>query len=97
MEPEVRHYCGLCGVVNHVDAAELTYLGLYAQQHRGQESAGICATDGQRLVRLAGMGLVTDAISQLELDKLRAPMAIGHVRYSTTGSSHESNIQPLVE
>ncbi len=96
MEPEVRHYCGLCGVVNHADAAELTYLGLYAQQHRGQESAGICAADGSKLVRLAGMGLVTDAISQQDLEKLRAPMAIGHVRYSTTGSTHESNIQPLL-
>jgi amidophosphoribosyltransferase len=96
MEPEARHHCGLFGIVNHPDAAQLTYLGLYAQQHRGQESAGICAADGQRLVRLAGMGRVTDAITQGELEKLHDPMAIGHVRYSTTGSCQEANIQPLL-
>jgi len=95
MVPDVRHHCGLFGIANHPDAAELTYLGLYAQQHRGQESAGICLADGTQLYRLAGMGLVTDAIDQRELDKLRHPLAIGHVRYSTTGSCHESNVQPL--
>ena len=96
MVPEIRHYCGLFGVANHPDAAQLTYLGLYAQQHRGQESAGICAADGETLCRVAGMGLVTDAIDQGELGKLHRPMAIGHVRYSTTGSNRESNIQPLL-
>ncbi len=96
MVPEVRHHCGLFGIVNHPDAARLSYLGLYAQQHRGQESAGICTMDGQAITRLAGMGLVTDAIDQHELDQLRHPMAIGHARYSTTGSCNESNIQPLL-
>ncbi len=96
MTREVRHYCGLFGIAGHPDAAQLTYLGLYAQQHRGQESAGICASNGRRIVRLAGMGLVTDAISQAELQDLRTPLAIGHVRYSTTGSCSESNIQPLL-
>lgn len=96
MIDEVRHNCGLFGIVNDPDAVQLTYLGLYAQQHRGQESAGICASDGRHLVRLAGMGLVTDAIGQEALDRLRCPIAIGHVRYSTTGSSSESNIQPLL-
>jgi amidophosphoribosyltransferase len=96
MVPAIRHYCGLFGIANHEDAPQLTYLGLYAQQHRGQESAGICTADGHRLYRLAGLGLVTDAINQVELERLRHPLAIGHVRYSTTGSSSEANVQPLV-
>jgi len=91
----IRHHCGLFGIVNHPDAAELTYLGLYAQQHRGQESAGICTAGGQNVQRVAGVGLVTDAIKQAELQKIKNSMAIGHVRYSTTGSCSESNVQPL--
>jgi amidophosphoribosyltransferase len=92
----IRHHCGLFGIVNHPDAAELTYLGLYAQQHRGQESAGICTADGQSIVRTAGLGLVTDAIAQKDLHAMQNPIAIGHVRYSTTGSCSESNVQPLL-
>jgi len=93
---EVRHYCGLFGISNHADAAELTYLGLYAQQHRGQESAGICTSDGRRILRRAGMGLVSDAIQEADLAALHNPRAIGHVRYSTTGSSCSENAQPLL-
>ncbi len=93
---DVRHYCGLFGIVGHPSAAELTYLGLYAQQHRGQESAGICSSDGRTIIRRAGMGLVTDAISEANLAELRNPMAVGHVRYSTTGSCREANAQPLL-
>ncbi|MFH1748461.1 MAG: amidophosphoribosyltransferase [Planctomycetota bacterium] len=96
MVPEIRHHCGLFGIVNHPDATRLCYLGMYAQQHRGQESAGICTLDGQRITRLAGLGLVTDAIDQRQLNRLQHPMAVGHVRYSTTGSCSESNIQPLL-
>jgi len=96
MSAEIRHYCGLFGIANHPDAAELTYLGLYAQQHRGQESAGITTSDGRRLQRRGALGLVTDAISQRDLVDIRAPMAIGHVRYSTTGSCSVSNAQPLL-
>ncbi len=92
----VRHYCGLFGVAGHVDAAQLTYLGLYAQQHRGQESAGIAVSNGRTLQRRAGMGLVTDAIPQRDLESLSGALAIGHVRYSTTGSCSESNCQPLL-
>ena len=92
----VKHYCGLFGIVNHPDAAELTYLGLYSQQHRGQESAGICTADGQTVQRAAGMGLVIDAISQPRLREIKNSIAIGHVRYSTTGSCNESNAQPLL-
>lgn len=94
--PDVRHHCGLFGIVNHPDAAELTYLGLYAQQHRGQEAAGICSADGRLVQRRAGVGLVTDALNDADLKALRAPMAIGHVRYSTTGSSQSANVQPLL-
>ena len=96
MTPKVQHHCGLFGIANHDDAAQLTYLGLYAQQHRGQESAGICVADGERVMRVAGMGLVTDAIEQRELEGLRGRLAIGHVRYSTTGSSSAANVQPLM-
>lgn len=92
----IRHYCGVFGVANHPDATELTYFGLYAQQHRGQESAGICSADGRRVQRHGGVGLVTDAIKQSDVERLRNPMAIGHVRYSTTGSCSESNAQPLL-
>lgn len=93
---EARHYCGLFGVFNHTDAAELTYVGLYAQQHRGQEAAGICSSNGRLLRRHSGLGLVTDAISEADLRELRNPHAIGHVRYSTTGSCSEANAQPLL-
>lgn len=92
----VRHYCGLFGIAHHPDAAALTYVGLYAQQHRGQESAGVCTADGQEIVRRVGMGLVAEALSETDLAVLRNPMAIGHVRYSTTGSCREANAQPLL-
>lgn len=91
-----RHYCGLFGIVNHPDAAELSYLGLYAQQHRGQESAGICTSDGEQMIRKGGLGLVTDAIPESELPSLRNPIASGHIRYSTTGSCADVNTQPLL-
>ena len=93
---EIKHYCGLFGIAEHPKAAELTYLGLYAQQHRGQEAAGICSADGTRIERRAGVGLVTDAFSEEALEELRNPIAVGHVRYSTTGGSSPSNIQPLL-
>ena len=96
MATEIRHYCGLFGIARHPLAAQLTYLGLYAQQHRGQEAAGICTADGRTLQRRGGLGLVTDAISPTDLEQLANPLAIGHVRYSTTGSCCESNTQPLL-
>jgi amidophosphoribosyltransferase len=92
----VRHKCGLFGVWGHPDAVSLTYLGLYAQQHRGQESAGICSLDAGRLKRHAGMGLVTEVFNPRTLGQLKGPVAIGHVRYSTTGSCHQANAQPLL-
>jgi amidophosphoribosyltransferase len=93
---DIRHYCGLFGIVNHPDAAELAYLGMYAQQHRGQEGAGICTSDGEHIIRRAGQGLVGDAMSAADLKALTNRMAVGHVRYSTTGSCSESNLQPLL-
>lgn len=91
----VRHHCGLFGVWGRSDAALLTYLGLYAQQHRGQESAGICTSDGARIHRHAAMGLVSDVFTPERLKALPGTRAIGHVRYSTTGSSCANNAQPL--
>ncbi len=96
MSAAVRHYCGLCGVAGHPDAVQLAFLGLYAQQHRGQESAGLCAADGRTIVRRSGLGLVADAIRPQDLAELQGPLAVGHVRYSTTGSCSESNAQPLL-
>lgn len=92
----IRHYCGLFGIATHPDAVGLTQIGLYAQQHRGQESAGICSSDGRLLQRRVGLGLVSDAFSEADLAALRNPMAMGHVRYSTTGSCREANAQPLL-
>ena len=91
-----RHYCGLFGIYGHPNAAELTYYGLYALQHRGQESAGITASDGIDLRTYKGMGLVGQVFDKNILRSLPGPLAIGHVRYSTTGSSNIKNAQPLV-
>jgi amidophosphoribosyltransferase len=90
-----KHYCGVFGVYGHPNAAELTYYGLYALQHRGQESAGIVTFDGWQFQEHKGMGLVSQVFSGDVLHKLHGQMAIGHTRYSTTGSSHLRNAQPL--
>lgn len=92
----IKHYCGLFGIVNHPDAAELTYLGLFAQQHRGQEAAGICSSNGESLTWRGGVGLVPAAISEADIKALRNTLATGHVRYSTTGSCSSQNTQPLL-
>ena len=97
-QPAIRHHCGLFGVFGHEDAAHLTQLGLYAQQHRGQESAGIVTTNDSddRLHRHAGLGLVNEVFNPRVLESIRGNVAIGHVRYSTTGSCTEGNAQPLL-
>jgi amidophosphoribosyltransferase len=87
--------CGVFGVYGHPEAANLTYLGLHALQHRGQESAGIVTSDGSRLSAHRGMGHVIDVFPQEQLDKLKGPNAIGHVRYSTAGGSMLKNAQPI--
>ena len=91
--------CGVFGVYSSIpmDAAGLTYYGLYALQHRGQESAGIAASDGNEIKFHKGLGLITDAFKNTEdLHKLVGNIAIGHVRYSTTGANTVENSQPLV-
>ncbi|MBN2401023.1 MAG: amidophosphoribosyltransferase [Spirochaetes bacterium] len=91
-----REECGIFGVFGREDASNLTYLGLYTLQHRGQESAGIASSDGEHIYRYAGMGEVTDVFAKEEdIINLRGHMAIGHNRYSTTGSSFLRNAQPL--
>jgi amidophosphoribosyltransferase len=90
-----KHYCGVFGVFGHPNAAELTYYGLYALQHRGQESAGIVSSDGRQFREYKGMGLVPQVFNGEILHDLIGDMAIGHTRYSTTGSSHLRNAQPL--
>jgi amidophosphoribosyltransferase len=96
MSSEMREKCGVFGVFNHPQAADLTYYGLHALQHRGQESAGIVASDGKTFRHHRGMGLVTQVFSRDILDGLSGNMAIGHVRYSTSGQSLLENAQPLV-
>ncbi|MBI3291902.1 MAG: amidophosphoribosyltransferase [Elusimicrobia bacterium] len=91
-----RDRCGLCGVYDHTEASRLVYLGLYALQHRGQESAGIVASDRKRLLRHLGMGLVADVFNRSILDRLKGKLAIGHVRYSTAGDTALRNAQPLL-
>ena len=90
-----KHYCGVFGIFNHPKAAELTYFGLYALQHRGQESAGIVTCDEGRFRTHLGMGLVPQVFKGEALDKLPGNIAVGHCRYSTTGSSELRNAQPL--
>jgi amidophosphoribosyltransferase len=87
--------CGIFGIFGHPEASNLTYLGLHALQHRGQESAGIVSTDGRQLYMHRGMGHVHDVFPQRELVKLAGHAAIGHVRYSTAGGSHIRNAQPF--
>ncbi len=95
MQNYPKHYCGVFGVYGHPNAAELTYYGLYALQHRGQESAGIVTSDGKQFCAHKGMGLVSQVFNGGVLHDLVGHMAVGHTRYSTTGSSHLRNAQPL--
>jgi amidophosphoribosyltransferase len=89
--------CGIFGIYNHREASNLTYLGLYALQHRGQEACGIVSSDGQRLHSHKSMGLVADVFGNPEIFRhVPGDSAIGHVRYSTTGDSVNKNIQPIL-
>lgn len=95
MQNYPKHYCGVFGIFGHPNAAELTYYGLYALQHRGQESAGIVTSDGKNFRAHRGMGLVPQIFDGGILHQLVGNMAVGHTRYSTTGSSQLKNAQPL--
>ncbi len=93
----LKEACGVFGIFGHEQASELTYLGLYALQHRGQESSGIAASDGETFHHHRGMGLVADVFGKKgSLDLLPGHLAIGHNRYSTTGGTKLVNAQPLV-
>ncbi|WP_243364424.1 amidophosphoribosyltransferase [Fundidesulfovibrio terrae] len=92
-----KEYCGLFGIYGHPEAARMTYFGLYALQHRGQESAGIVTWDGDKIREQKGMGLVADVFSERHLGKeLKGTIAVGHIRYSTTGASLLRNAQPFL-
>lgn len=90
-----KHYCGVFGIYGHPNAAELAYYGLYALQHRGQESAGIVTSDGKLFHTHKGMGLVSQVFKGDILHDMVGQIAVGHTRYSTTGSSQLKNAQPL--
>ena len=93
---DIHEECGIFGIFNHPEAANLTYLGLYALQHRGQEGAGICSSDGRTFFNEKAIGLVADIFSEKRLKRLPGSIAIGHNRYSTAGGGGIKNVQPLV-
>jgi amidophosphoribosyltransferase len=94
-EDRPREACGIFGIYDHPEAAALTYFGLYALQHRGQESAGIAVAKDMQIIEHKGMGLVSDVFDMEQLAQLNGGSAVGHVRYSTTGSSILTNAQPF--
>ncbi len=92
-----KEYCGVIGISGHPEAAEMAYLSLYSLQHRGQEGAGIVSSDGEKVYCHRGRGLVNDVFANPEtIQKLKGRLAIGHNRYSTTGSNHAINVQPIL-
>jgi predicted glutamine amidotransferase len=96
MMDKFREECGVFGVYGHPEAANLTYLGLYALQHRGQESVGIATSDGKRLEIHKAVGYVADSFDESTFTRLAGMSAVGHVRYSTAGQSGIKNAQPLL-
>ncbi|GER93283.1 amidophosphoribosyltransferase [hot springs metagenome] len=92
----IHEECGIFGVYGHPEAANLVYLGLYALQHRGQEGAGICSSDGAQFHLEKSIGLVADIFTEKRIKRLPGSMAIGHNRYSTAGGGGLKNVQPLV-
>ncbi|MCP4482253.1 MAG: amidophosphoribosyltransferase [bacterium] len=91
----MKEECGVFGIFNHLDASQMVYLGLYSLQHRGQESAGIAVSNRDRICNFRRMGLVSDIFKPKVIKKLTGSIAIGHVRYSTSGFSIERNAQPF--
>src|SRR3989338_1996681 len=96
MSDELKDKCGVFGIYGHKDAAYLSYLGLYALQHRGEESAGIVVSDGKKMRSQKNIGHVQEVFDDAVLATLTGDRAIGHVRYSTTGSSLLKNAQPIL-
>ncbi len=95
-DDKLNEECGVFGVFNHPNAAELTYYGLHSLQHRGQEGCGIVVSDGKNLKRVKGEGLVTNVFNEEKLSALKGQYAIGHVRYSTAGGGGIENVQPFL-
>jgi len=95
-DDKFHDHCGVFAVYGHPEAAKLAYLGLYALQHRGQESAGMAATDGTKLLSHKGMGHVAEVFTEEVLSGLAGQAAIGHTRYSTAGDTDLKNAQPLI-
>lgn len=96
MNNHPQHYCGVFGIYGHPQAAELAYYGLYALQHRGQESAGIVSCKDKKFFDRRDMGLVSQVFKPENLTRLQGDKALGHTRYSTTGSSSAGNEQPII-
>src|SRR5919108_4131259 len=96
MSDKFKEECGVFGIYGHPEASNMTYLGLYALQHRGQESAGIASSDGIQIRHSKAMGHVNEAFDESTLATLPGRLAIGHVRYSTAGDSKLANAQPIV-
>jgi amidophosphoribosyltransferase len=96
MSDKFHDECAVMGIYGHPEASNMVYLGLYALQHRGQESCGIVSSDGKALISHRQMGLVADAFKEDVIKRLEGQSAIGHNRYSTTGQSHLKNAQPFV-
>lgn len=96
MFDKLHEECGIFGIAGSKDAANMTYLGLYALQHRGQEATGIVSSDGKHFYQEKGVGLVSDLFNKERLGHLKGTLAIGHNRYSTTGENHLKNVQPIM-
>src|ERR1700756_4098978 len=92
---KLHEECGVFALYGHPEAANLVYLGLYALQHRGQESAGIASSDGRKIYSLRNMGHVADIFTPEVLNQLPGELAIGHTRYSTAGETNLKNAPPL--
>ena len=95
-DDKFHDHCGVFAIFGHPEAAKLTYLGLYALQHRGQESAGIAVSDGETVTCYKQMGQVAETFTEPVLAGLAGPHAIGHTRYSTAGDTALKNAQPLM-
>ena len=95
-DDKLHEECGVFGIYGHPEAARMTYLGLYALQHRGQESCGIVASNGEHLLSERDMGYVSEVFQQARLDRLPGHSSIGHVRYSTAGEVSIRECQPFV-
>ena len=93
---KLKEECGVFGIYGHPESANMTYLGLYSLQHRGQESAGIAVSDGSQVRLSRAMGYVADNFDESELSSLIGSIAVGHVRYSTAGQSAVENAQPIL-